>query len=442
MPEVNNPAQPRTLVRAIGKWTLTALSINAILGSGIFGLPSPLAGLLGHASPWAVLIVGAAMAVIVACLSEVASYFTAAGGPYLYARVAFGRFTGIQMGWMFWLTRLTAPAANANLFVIYLGEFCPQAKNAFPRFVILTVLLWGLAAINFRGVRQGARTSSIFAAAKLVPLIAICVVGSIYLVFHSHPTTVASGIPPSDPTLGSWLKASLLLAFAYGGFESALAPTGEAKNPRRDSAFALFVSLGACIALYAVLQWVTVGTVPDLAHSQRPLADSARSMLGPIGAAVMAIAALVSTFGNLSANALVVPRITFALAEQGDFPAFFAAIHPKFRTPYVSIMAFGFLTWIFALIGSFTWNVALSAVARLFFYAAACAALPVLRNKIPGGALFRLPGGPWLAGLGVIICGVLLTQIDRTGLRILEATIVIAALNWLIVRKRPAPTVL
>lgn len=144
----------------------------------------------------------------------------------------------------------------------------------------------------------------------------------------------------------------------------------------------------------------------------------------------------------MSGNALVVPRITFALAEQGDFPKLFAAIHPRFRTPYFSILAFALLNWALALGGNFTWNVALSAVARLFVYAASCAALPVLRKKMPGGALFRMPGGPWLAGIGVIICGVLLTQIDHTGSLILLATIAVAALNWLLVRKRPSPTVL
>ena len=434
------PENTKTLVRAIGKWSLAGLALNTVIGSGIFGLPSALAGLLGAFSPIAVLLVGLAMGVIVACMAEVASYFTAAGGPYLYARVAFGRFTGIQMGWMFWLFRLAASAANANLFALYLGVFWPQSQNPLPRFFILTALIWGLAAINFRGVQGGARTSSIFAISKLVPLFGICVVGVIFLLVHPHGVPALS--QASTPNLSAWLKAGLLLAFSYGGFESALTPTGEARNPRRDSAFALFAAIGVCIVLYTLLQWVAVGTVPDLAHSQRPLADAARAMLGPVGATIIAMGALVSTFGNVSVAALVVPRISFALAEQGDFPKFFAAIHPRFRTPYVSIVAFAFLNWALALGGSFTWNVALSAVARLFVYGAGCAALPVLRKKMPGEALFRMPGGPILSVLGVIICCVLLTQIDHAGLRILVATIAVAALNWAIVRERSAPTVL
>src|SRR5207248_7992176 len=106
-----------TLVRAIGRWSLAALVINSIIGSGVFGLPSVLAGLVGRASPWAVLLGGALVGIIMACFAEVASQFTQAGGPYLYARVAFGRLMGIEMGWMLWLAQLAALAANASMIV-------------------------------------------------------------------------------------------------------------------------------------------------------------------------------------------------------------------------------------------------------------------------------------------------------------------------------------
>jgi amino acid transporter len=124
-----NPPQKQTgLVRAIGRWSLAALALNSIIGSGIFGLPSTVAKLLGPRSVVAVLIAGAAMAVIMACFAEVASQFSETGGPYLYARTAFGRLTGILVGWMLYLAQTAAPAANANLFVIYLAQFCGQQR--------------------------------------------------------------------------------------------------------------------------------------------------------------------------------------------------------------------------------------------------------------------------------------------------------------------------
>ena len=144
------------LVRAIGRWGLTALVLNSIIGSGIFGLPSLVAGLLGDRGPWAYLIATLGIGAIMACFAEVASQFREAGGPYLYAREAMGRFAGIQIGWQAWLVRLTSAAANANLFVIYLGEFWPQAGQPVPRAVVLTLLIGMLAAINVRGVSGGA----------------------------------------------------------------------------------------------------------------------------------------------------------------------------------------------------------------------------------------------------------------------------------------------
>jgi basic amino acid/polyamine antiporter, APA family len=421
------------LVRAIGRWSLTALVVNSVIGSGVFGLPSTVAGLLGNFSPIAVLLAGAGMGVIFGCFAEVASRFQQAGGPYLYARAAFGRGMGIQMAWMLLLGQAAAPAANANLFVIYLGEFWPHARDPLPRALILTILVGVLALINVRGVRAGTQVSNFFTAAKLLPLFAVIGIG--LFVMHAH----SEGISPAAPaavTASQWLKAVLLLVFAYGGFETALAPMGEAKDPRRDAPFALFAALLACAVLYALIQWVVVGVLPDAAHSERPLADVARIAVGSLGAALVAVGALISFYGYLSAKILGMPRVTFALAEQGDFPKVFAAIHPRFHTPYVSILVFAALLWVFALSGEFKWNVTLSAVARLLYYGTCCAALPVLRRKQIGNAAFRLPAGNFLAGLAVFMCAALVTRVDFGQSLILLATVAIGLLNWLAVRNQ------
>jgi basic amino acid/polyamine antiporter, APA family len=420
-------------VRAIGRWSLAALVVNSIVGSGIFGLPSVLAGLVGRASPWAVLLGGALVGVIMACFAEVASQFTQAGGPYLYARVAFGRLMGIEMGWMLWLAQLAAPAANANLFVTYLGEFWPRATQSVPRFVILTLLVGILALVNYRGVRAGTQVSNLFTIAKMLPLGIITVAGTIYLLSgHGGIQT-----PYSAHGANAWLKAMLLLVFAYGGFETALTPMSEAKDPRRDAVFALFAALIVCTLLYTWIQWIVMAILADPSQSQRPLADVARLVLGKIGAVLVALGALVSFYGYLSAKILGVPRVTFALAETGDIPRVFGAIHERYRTPYVSIFVFAVLIWMLAFMRGFYWNVTLSAVARLLYYGVGCAALPVLRKKQPEAALFRLPGGPVLAILGVLICVVLLSEVDRSQSQILIATVAVSFINWLVVRGRP-----
>ena len=230
------PETERTgLVRAIGRWSLAALVVNSIIGSGIFALPADVARLIGAASPWAVLVAGAAAGVIMACFAEVASQFSEAGGPYLYTRAAFGRLVGIEMGWMLWLVRVAAPAATANLFVIYCGEFWPDAAKPLPRFLILTFLYGILTLINYRGVRASTQVSNVFTVAKL---------GASVSGRHRRHVLSARGHKATALLITRrgarhWQKAALLLVFAYGGFETALTPLSEAKNPRRDAVFAL-----------------------------------------------------------------------------------------------------------------------------------------------------------------------------------------------------------
>jgi len=418
------------LVRAIGRWSLAALAVNSIIGSGIFGLPATVAGLLGKRSVVAVLIAGAAMGVIMACYAEVASQFSEAGGPYLYARTAFGRLTGILVGWMLYLAQTAAPAANANLFVIYLAEFWPGAKEPWPRFAILTLLVGLLALINVRGARQGTAVSNVFTVAKILPLLMVVSAGAAVTIIHPAPWGAAATMPASV-----WMKAMVLLVFAYGGFESAMAPMSEAKNPGRDAAFALFVALIGCTVIYALVQWVVVGVLGPGATTDRPLAAVARITMGNRGAGLVALGALISVYGYLSAKLLGMPRVTFALAKGGDLPQLFGTVGPRFHTPWFSILFYAAAVWALAIVGSFAWNVTLSVVARLFYYGVVCAALIALRRKRPLAPGFRFPGGQALAVLGVGITVILATQVDRSKSLILGATVVLALLNWLWARR-------
>jgi basic amino acid/polyamine antiporter, APA family len=427
------------LVRAIGRWSLAALVVNSIIGSGIFGLPATVAGLLGKRSVVAVLIAGAAMGVIMACYAEVASQFSDAGGPYLYARTAFGRLTGILVGWMLYLAQTAAPAANANLFVIYLAEFWPGVKEPWTRFAILTLLVGLLALINARGARQGTVVSNVFTVAKLLPLLMVVLAGAAVTIVHPAPWGMTASLPAT-----AWMKAMVLLIFAYGGFESALAPMSEAKNPARDIGFALFVALLAVAVVYALVQWVVVGVLGPGATTDRPLAEVARVTMGNRGAALVAIGALVSVYGYLSAKLLGMPRVTFALAKSGDLPQVFARVGSRFHTPWFSILFYGAAVWGLAILGTFTWNVTLSVVARLFYYGVVCAALIALRRKQPAAPGFRLPGGLALAVLGVAIAVALgaaaqiSKQVDFSKSLILAVTVGVALLNWIWARQTRA----
>jgi len=433
MPE---PGQP-TLVRAIGRWSLAALTINCIIGSGVFGLPSQIFAALGKASPFAWIFAAIPTALVMACFAEVSSRFDQTGGVYLYTRTAFGRTTGIAVGWLGWLARLTAAAANANLFVIYLAEFWPGAKAPVARLLILTLILGALTVVNYIGVRRGTTQSNLFTAAKLITLGAFIIAGLLFLVLKHHPLAIST--PGGSP--GKWLYPILLLIFAYGGYETALMPGGEAKDPRRDYPFALLVALIACVFVYTMTQLVVISILPEFFQTDRPVAAAAQLMAGPVGAALVSMGILVSCYGYLSANILGFPRILFAMAEQGDMPAVLASVHPRFRTPYVAIVTFAVLLWGFSAAGSFEWNLFISATARLIYYASVCAALPVLRHKgdVPE-ARFRLPMGNLIPALAVVASLLLFPKLDRAGAIVLGAVAVLVAANsvWAARRERVA----
>lgn len=425
------PEKPQ-LVRALGRWSLTALVVNGVIGSGIFGLPDDLVRFVGAAAPWAYVLAAAGIAVFMGVFAELGSQFREAGGPYLFAREGCGRFWGIQMGWFIWLVRLTAAAANANLFVTYLGEFWPGATAPGPRSVLLVALLGGLALTNIRGVGSGARLANILTAAKLLPIVVLVGAGF----WWSGPPVVQ---PAVAATPASWMNAVLALLFAFGGFEAALMPLAEGKDPRRDIPFALFSGLLVIAGCYLLTQIVAMRTVPGLAGSERPLADAARTLLGPFGAGFIAVGAMVSTSGYLSAQLVGVPRQTYAMAERGDFPKSFGAVHPRFRTPYVSILVWGVLVLALALYGNFLWNAIISAGARLMTYAVACAALIRLRRLRPQADAFRLPAGRLVALAGIALCLVLVWQMNAAHAVVIGLIATIGTLNWLAVRRTPPP---
>jgi amino acid transporter len=421
------------LVRAIGRWSLAALMLNTMIGGSIFGLPAVIAARLGRLSPAAYFVALAGIAVIAACLAEVASYFQEAGGPYLYAREAFGSFAAIQVGWLTWLSRITATAAVANLFIAYLSAFFPSVQATLLRALILLLLISFLAVMNYRGVSTGKWLNNFFTITKLVLLAAFASGGLLALALNP---VIRVNPPMLQTTAADWFEACILLVYAYGGFEAALFVSGEANDPRKDAPVALLAALSTVTLLYVGVQYVVIHTLANSAVTEKPVVDSARQFLGPLGVTLIAAGTLVSTYGYISANMLHTPRVTFAMGEHGDFPRFFAAIHKRFRTPYVSIIAFALMLTLFSVAGNFRWNAVLSAVSRLFIYGSVAAALPRLRKKYPQGGTFRLRASNVFVALALLFTGVLATQMHRSELLALAITFVVGALNWLRARGR------
>lgn len=407
--------------------------VNTMVGASIFGLPALIAARLGKWSPLGFLVAFAVIAIIAACMAEVASQFRDTGGPYLYTKAAFGRFLAIQNGWLTWLTRIAAASAVTNLFIIYLGEFFPEVTKPFARAATLVVLVGFLGAVNYRGVSQGSRLSNIFTVTKVGLLAFFVIAGLAALAFKPG---IRVNPAPIDTTPSAWFEAVLLMMYSYAGFDAALIASGETRNTRKDIPFALFTAIGATTMLYIAVQYLVIHTVPNAGVSVAPVVDSARHFLPHWAVRIVAAGTLVSAYGYLSANMLHTPRVTFAMGERGDFPSFFATIHPRFRTPHVSIVIFAALLLMFSIAGDFPGNAMLSIVSRLFIYGSVAAALPVLRRKHPNADAFRLPGGVFISALALLLTAVLVTRMHRGEFLVIAVTAALAFVNWLWARIR------
>ena len=386
-------AQPTQegLLRGIRRWDLAAMSVNGIIGAGIFGLPSEVFSRIGPYSLFAFAACTLVVVVIILCFAEVGSRFSETGGPYLYAREAFGAVVGFEVGWLIWIARLTAFAANCNLLVGYMSFFWPAAGAGLWRAAIIIAVVILISLVNIAGVRDAAIVSDFFTVGKLVPLVLFIAIG----LFFIQPERYSLG--PS-PGFGHFSSSCLLLIYAFSGFEMAIIPAGEAHDPRRNLPFALLTAVGVVAVLYMLIQVVCIGTLPELAASKRPLGDAAASFFGSAGGAVISAGALVSILGNLNVILLAGSRLPFAMAERRELPEFLASVHRRFRTPHVSIVITAAVMLAMTLSGTFVYAATISAIARLLTYAASCAALPVLRRRerdLP--ALFHAPAGVPLA---------------------------------------------
>jgi amino acid transporter len=393
---IDPPTQPG-FRRAVSRWEIVAFSLNDVIGSGVYLLPAAAAAILGPTSVWAVILAGFAVTLLVLCFAEAGSYFDRPGGAYLYTREAFGDLVGFEVGWMTWLARVSSVASLSVGTAQALGYLLPQTSEGMGRVLAITLPLLLLTAINIVGVKSGVRTAVFLAVSKIVPLLIFIGVG-IFYVSRALATQ-------STPRSGSLGEAALLLLFAYAGFENTPAPAGEFKNPRRDVPFALVTQIVIVTLIYSAVQWVALGTLPNLAASETPLADAARRFLGEGGGLLLTAGAVLSILGTNSNTVLAGPRYLYALAADGFGPRALSYIHPHFRTPVVAILTQTAIALPLALSGSFAQLATLSVVARLATYFGTAAAVLVLRRKHPDTpGVVRMPGGPIIPVAALLLC--------------------------------------
>ena len=386
------------LRRALGRWDLTAIGINQVIGGSIFLLPSQVAVVLGAWSAIAIGLMGLVSLSVALCFAELASRFEGTGGPYLYTRQAFGNLFGFEVGWMQWFTRAASQATIMAGTTLALGYYWPAATAGWPRALVILVLAAALAWVNVRGVRQGALVVNTLTIAKLLPLAIFILVGLAYV----EPSRLTT-LPPL--TAHQALAGALLLIFMYGGYEVVPVPGGEAIDPRRDVPFALVTTILTVTAVMTLTQIVAQGVLPDLATHSTPIADAAAVFLGASGALLVGSGSLLSMTGNNAGQVLTGARMIFALAEHGELPAWFGRIHPRYHTPANAVLFTSAVAAALALSGSFARLAVVAALAKLIMYAGCAAATLQLRRRPLENrpATFVVPGGPLVPTIALVV---------------------------------------
>jgi basic amino acid/polyamine antiporter, APA family len=423
-------------MRAIGVRALAANIVNTIVGSGIFVLPAAVAAILGPAAVVAYIVCAALVGLFGLCFAEVGSRVHASGGAYAYVEAAFGQFAGFSAGLLLGCAEMVASAAVATIFVGSLSALLPGGGGAALRAALLVLLYAALAIVNVCGVRAGARLMELLTASKLIPLVLLVVAG----MFVLNPAYLKwTGVPP----LNDIGRASLLLMFAFTGVEGPLTSSGEVSNPTRTVPRAVLLGLSAVALLYAGLQLVSQGVLgPVLATTtDAPLGAVAEHALGNPGRAIILIAAIVSALGYVSGDMLASPRLLFAFGRDGLLPAHFGAIHARFRTPHIAIVAYAAVSCAVALTGSFRVLAVLSAVGILFVDLACCLAVLELRRRDvrADGVPFRIAGGPIVPLLACAVVIWLLASARAVEFFAAAGVLMIAAPLYFLRRRRPLP---
>ena len=391
------------LNRGIRKWDLVLLVINSIIGAGIFGLPSKVFKLSGSYSLLAFGVCAIVAGVFIFVFAEVSSRFDKTGGPYVYVMEAFGPFAAFLVGWLLILGRVFNYATLINLLVVYFSFFSPVFAEPEGRLASILMLTTFLSWLNYIGVKDSTRFNNFITIAKLVPLAIFIIVGFFFL----QPQRFSFS---TVPALSSFTGSVLLLVFAFGGFESAIVNAGEMTDPRKNLPFALLVAAGVVVIFYCLIQFVSIGTLPTLASSEKPLADAAGVMMGKTGSLLITFGAGISITGTLNAIMLSGSRVSFALSEQDQFPKLFAWVHPRYRTPSWSILFFTIIVSIVSIAWSFMSALNVAVIIRLVMYSSVCAALIKLRKKTEAKNYFKLRYGIPLAVAGVVLTICLLTS--------------------------------
>jgi amino acid transporter len=420
------------LRREIGFTGSAFLAFNGVIGASIFALPAKLQDQFGAFSPWLFPLFGLLVLLVALPFARTASHFPMSGGPVVYAAV-FGPAASFQAGWIYYVARVTAMAANANVLVTYLATLWPPLALGAWRAAAIAAVVAALTTVNVVGIRKAVRLLDALTLLKAAPLIVMAIVG---LVVAGGSIEAPAALPP----LSEIEVAALLVLYAFVGFETSVVPAGETKDPGRTIPRALIVTILATALLYFLVQLSYVAVMAPGEGGDAPLVAFGTKLAGPAGGLLLTAAAIFSLMGNLSGGITSATRATYALGRDGLLPGWFGRVSARFATPANSILFMGLLIALLAVTGSFVWLAVVSTLARLIVYSLGIAALPKLerRRGIEAFVLYAMMA----AGLGVCLWAAL--QSEWPSWRMLLILIAAGTVLYLIARfasakPRPAP---
>ena len=399
------------LKRVVGVSGLALSIVNGVIGSGIFVLPATVGIAMGAFGIFGYVFCSIMLAAILLCYAEIGSRVTGSGGSYAYVEAAFGNFTGFIINWLFVLGwGILGSAAVMNILADSLAVVFPAFADPLIRAVLFFVLIGFMMLINVRGVKQGIGFVKGITIIKLLPLLGIIIFGF----GQVKGTNLHWEYLPSLKTFGD---TALILFFAFAGFETCLGVSGEFKDPKRTVPLGILLGGITVFIVYILLQTVTQGVLgPAMAEfKDAPLAEVAKRIIGPVGATILLFTAAISCFGSTSADVMATPRSLFAGANDGLFPKFLGRVHQKFATPYLAVITYGSLIFIFSVSGGFKQLAVLASAAILLIYLAVILATIKLRKQKQAASekTFRAPGGLLFPLIGIATIVWLLTCLSK-----------------------------
>lgn len=413
MEEVKTSSTIDIQKQKLGFGSIVLMGINGIIGTGIFLLPSSGMKLFGPASILSLLLDGALIFCIGLCFAECSSLFKKNGGPYLYARSAFGNFIGYEVGFMTWVVRMIAEATLYVGFATALAGMFPSLNNTLAKNTLVTILGLVLMALNLGGARVTAFLNNVVTVGKLIPMILVGLLGLFFL----HPANFTPFFLPGKATMSNFGQTTMTLFYVFTGFEGLVVAAGEMKNPKKNLPKALIMAMGAVVVLYLLIMIACIGVLGGgLVNSTVPLQDAMSKMVGSWGGVLVAAGTLMSIGGICVSSSFITPRSGQALAEHKMMPAVLAKKN-RFGAPYVAIIISTVVGLLLAYSGTFAKLAMISAISRFVQYIPTCLAVLVFRHTMKNKErTFKVPFGPVIPVIAIVVSFWLLSNTPSANL--------------------------